>query len=187
MLFIVCRAYNFEDDQRWNDYLLGVTFPPSCRDDLVLKTKAKWYKREIDSELDIETVVPAAPKPSTAASAPPPQTRREPDPPQPRWQSNTSSNRSTTQAPPASSGPAKRLVLSDYALLFGHIVLVVSCIFALQPFDQYLALKAFSYFSKASLFVHGYRVSIMKGIMKYILCVFTYFAGLRVFNNQSSQ
>lgn len=124
-----------------------MTFHP----DLELKIKAKWYKREVDPDLQVDEVLAtssasaekAVPTPSATTSTP----SREPAP-----------NAAPSAPAPSSSNFQSRPGAIDLALLAGHTLLFTFCLVALQPFDRFLAMKGMAYCNKISFPIHAFRL-----------------------------
>lgn len=140
------RAFDWGSDPRWREYLTQLTFPPG-RDDLVVKYQARWFKREVDPDLDVDAVTPQAPP-----RAPEPQTA-----PPPQQQRTTRPASAPARTSQASTTPASLRPL-DLLLLAAHIAIVVATVAALQPVSRYLAHRAYPVMLRASLFANGVRL-----------------------------
>jgi Transmembrane protein 33/Nucleoporin POM33 len=136
-----------------------LTFPPG-RDDLAIKYQAKWYKREIEPDFDIDSVItsPSAPKVEKAHICTEHCNHNH------GASSNVNANAtaapspsSATPTPPISSLQTRPSFI-DMALLAGHILLFISCLMALQPFNPLLRMKGLAQCNKFSLPVHAVRL-----------------------------
>ena len=139
------RNFDWDGDDRWQSYVSNLTFPPG-RDDLVLKKKAQWYQSKIEEDFDINTVLPPSPpttSPTATATATPPSSQSTHAPKQPQQQ-------------PQSTQPQRSF--GDFVLLFFHIIVILSAILAVQPFDYRLSRAAFGHFTRASVYVHSVRL-----------------------------
>jgi hypothetical protein len=126
--------------------MCAVEMPPG-REDMLQKVKAKWFKREVDPELDVDLVVPPskqAPSPrATPASAPPPARRP--------------AARPAAAAAAAAAAPRPASLL-EVALLLGHLFFVGATILAAQPLNRGLSYFAFAQACRASIAVHAARL-----------------------------
>ena len=147
------RSYDFDGDEGWRSYLTQLTFPPG-REDLILKKKAQYYKREVDPSLDIDALLATA-KPAGAQDAPPP--RREAPAPTAAAAAPKQPSKPRAAASAPRSGP-QAIRLGDVALLLGHLFLIVGTLVSIQPFNGLAARVAFVYTCRVSLFVHGFRL-----------------------------
>lgn len=143
-----CREYNFDGDERWTSYLRTVEFPSGANDGLLQRAKARWYKREVDPEVDIALLIP-----NSGGPPPPPQPAAAPPPPRPAPP--------PTATPPPAPAPrtSQAVTLPDTALFLGHLLLIVCAALTLQPLSPLLRYQGFYFACRASVFVHGFRVS----------------------------
>lgn len=144
----------------------------------MVRYKARWFKREIDPNLDIDDV---APPPSskkeaeqTASGAPSgPSVNRgggegvqaRSTNSQPSAESSTTTRRDQTenttqnaQEGRSQQRPATVSLVIGVALVLGHAVLILSCLAIIQPFNIVVSHIGQTYFVRASLLVHGVRL-----------------------------
>ena len=140
----VCREYDFEGDAGWRKYSLSLTFPPG-RPDLVRRYQARWFQREVEPSLNIDEVAPRRDSSTATAKSTPPE--RPPVTPPP------AASRRSVPTP-----LAKPFGIPDAVGLLGHLLLVLLCIAAVQPFDRYISQAALLYFVRTSVIVHAGRL-----------------------------
>lgn len=72
---IAAKAYDYDNDPRWESYWSNILIPPHMvsRTDVVDHYKLKFYKRYIDPDLTVEAMTTSSSPQSARASVPPPQ------------------------------------------------------------------------------------------------------------------
>lgn len=155
---------------------------------MVVRYKARWFKREIDPSLDIDEVAPPSSRAQQQASSVDARGGEATPTPTPAGQTSHSSRSAnatnSTNAQPSSSSntttktkttataardqqpsnkvhgrpPTTSLVLGT-VLVLGHLVLIFSCLAIIQPFNMVLSHIGQTYFVRSSLLVHGVRLS----------------------------
>lgn len=59
------KQHDFEHDEQWKEFCLRIEFPVG-REDLVLKQKAKYFKKQIDPNLNMDEVIGKQEEPETS-------------------------------------------------------------------------------------------------------------------------
>ena len=150
-----CRKFDFDNNAKWREYLNSLTFPPDLNLKYKTKYQLKWYKREIEPDIDVDEVL-AALSPSTEKGTPAPSAPTSTSSPKPTSNAAPSSS-SSSSAPPPSNFQSRPGAI-DLALLAAHIFFFTFCLMAVQPFNQLLAMKGMAHCNKLSLPIHAVRL-----------------------------
>lgn len=96
---IAAAAYDYEGDSRWADYWSNILIPPqTSRSDVIDRYKRKFYKRYIDPDFVVESVLSKSTSQSTRPSTAEPQHTRSRRP-------NVSTTGTRTTPPAANAAP----------------------------------------------------------------------------------
>ncbi|KAL4437116.1 hypothetical protein ABPG75_004255 [Micractinium tetrahymenae] len=168
------RAFDWEGDEAWRAYRANIEIPPG-KEALEVKVKAKWYKREVDPDFDVDWVAPppAAATAGAAASAAAGAARCAAEGVARAAQAAAGAARSAAAAATgqgSSSGaaggaaPARASPTGELVLLGAHVAMVLTALLSLQPLSRYLAWQAYFMFCRTALVASGYKLYLCCGL-----------------------
>lgn len=151
------RAFDWDGDERWKAYVRNIELPGTDAAAAMLKVKAKWYKREIDSTFEVDWV--------TSQSKPAPRSEPSPQPSAaPRSTANQPSARPATggwgsgSRPGGSSTAGMSSIQSKIIPL--HLLMVVLALFHVVPVlpISSCSLRCYWWFMRVAVCTQGYMV-----------------------------
>ncbi|GFR52981.1 hypothetical protein Agub_g15670, partial [Astrephomene gubernaculifera] len=173
------RKFNFESDERWKAYLKTVELPSGESEGLMLKLKARWYKKTIDPDFDTTAVVP----PPKAAQGSGTATGTTPDGSSSSRTYNSSSNNNGTSSgsgsqyvrpppppPPPRYGQYGNAGSGTYGsssaqkrLFLMHVGMLLLGVLAVVPFLPY-SRNAYVFFMRLTIVTFGYKIYLQHGL-----------------------
>ncbi|GAX77857.1 hypothetical protein CEUSTIGMA_g5299.t1 [Chlamydomonas eustigma] len=158
------RSYNFDEDSKWQSYVRTIELPGVDAVAALQRVKAKWYKREVDQEFEIEWVANAPVKPAsqpfTSRAVPPQQQQSAPPPPRSTPSSSTSnipppnSWRSSTQTNLIGDESTQLRIFAMHVLL---LLCAVFHTFPVLPISS-CSLRCYTWFMRIGVFTQLYKV-----------------------------
>ncbi|KAL4424798.1 hypothetical protein ABPG77_000838 [Micractinium sp. CCAP 211/92] len=164
------RAFDWEGDEGWRAHRANTEIPPG-KEALEVKVKAKWYKRQVDPEFDVDWVVPppAAATASATASAAAGAARSAAEGVTRAAQSAAAAARSAAASAAGRAGvgagaSARASPTGELVLLCAHVAMLVTAVLSLQPLSRFLAWQAYFMFCRTAVVASGYKVYLRHGL-----------------------
>ncbi|GIL90993.1 hypothetical protein Vretimale_17046 [Volvox reticuliferus] len=156
------KKYNFETNEKWNSYIRSIELPGRNVDEAMLRVKARWYKKNIDPNLDLSQVLPAAGPQShnqgsnagtasrsasagTGSGYSPRPSAPPPPPPPPRYGKTGSGTYGS--------------VTAQRGLFFAHLGMLVLGIMAFMQ-----SRTAYLYLMRLTILTMGYKIYLQHGL-----------------------
>jgi len=163
------QNFDFDGNDSWKNYLEGVEISSASKDSLISKLKAKWYKKEIDPDFEIEWVTGARPATQPTSNPSRPSSTYTPS----SSSSSSSNNRSygsgssfgnsyAAGTSGLAAGAVSGTPTQQKVSLFLYLAVILFGLFAL-PISPFAGLAGPLFMRVAGL-AFGYRVYISAGI-----------------------
>ncbi|EFJ48406.1 hypothetical protein VOLCADRAFT_91054 [Volvox carteri f. nagariensis] len=174
------KQYDFHNDENWKAYIRSVELPARDAEEAMLRVKARWYKKNIDPNFDLNQVssgAKAQPQPQSArAFGSGGATSGAPAAANSGTGSGTTSRGNTEytpRAPPPPPPPPPRYgaassgtyggVSAQQRLFLMHVGMLLLGVFVVVPFLPYSRL-GYVYLMRLSILALGYKIYLQHGL-----------------------
>eukprot|EP00128_Syssomonas_multiformis_P002565 Colp12_sorted_trinity150504_noHs@18948 len=154
-------AYNFDGDENWKNYFANLEFVDRPTEQLILKKKRTWYKRNIDPSYEPPASTSNEQPASSQTYTPPPNTSSYTSTSQSQGRSSytsttsgSSSSRSSTSLPPSFLQYARQNILNTVVLAGNLFILINAILYILPLFSIYFSHDSYRRAFKGALVVY---------------------------------